>query len=646
MALHVINRCHRLPALLETFLDNLRTSFYLVQREVEQYMTEYNRASEPVIISQLVMRVLEWYKAWAPPVDLGNTCLSAYTLNFQTNLFSALPPTFPPAFKALCASTFPSPDPDAKLDDIVSSEQFWSAAEMLGLMDRYDSIIASVGYEHIEAYVLSSCAGQWEKPVLGDLKNWMADKMIPWMLVTYARNAQTTEEVRHLLQGVGSRFEFHMNKTLCDLRTKEIFDIIIDFPDSMGALQDLKECLQRVDQRAALVESLRKANRKRLLHPGADTKLILSQYVATIKCMRVVDPPGVLLFKIADPIRRYLRERPDTIRCIVSNLVGDDDTGDSLVDENEPIQPLQQADIDDYSDPNWEPEPIDAGPEFRTNKPSDIISTLVSIYDSKDLFVKELQVLLAQRLLAVIDNDIEKTDKERKNIEILKIRFGEAALQVCEVMLRDISDSKRIDVHVQAQKQTVVHPTVISRQFWPALKTGDLAMPGQFQKLQDEYSKEFHRFKPDKKLKWLPQLGTVQLKLELEDRTIDATVPPLEAAFIELFSQKPVWSIDELKEAVGSIDRSAAFKALITWVDLGVLKEDIEDTFRLLEVAEEHSAEPRERRAVPVIPDVPPVASAQQQQAEKMRVYWRVRGKLPCQDHRANHFNHSLLKVC
>lgn len=48
-------------------------------------------------------------------------------------------------------------------------------------------------------------------------------------------------------------------------------------------------------------------NRRRLLHPGADTKLILSQYVATIKCLRVVDPPGVLLFKIADPIRRYLR---------------------------------------------------------------------------------------------------------------------------------------------------------------------------------------------------------------------------------------------------------------------------------------------------------------------------------------------------
>ena len=56
------------------------------------------------------------------------------------------------------------------------------------------------------------------------------------------------------------------------------------------------------------------------------------------------------------------RERPDTIRSIVANLVGDDDSGDSLVDESEPIQPLQHADAENYSDPNWEPEPIDAGP--------------------------------------------------------------------------------------------------------------------------------------------------------------------------------------------------------------------------------------------------------------------------------------------
>lgn len=49
--------------------------------------------------------------------------------------------------------------------------------------------------------------------------------------------------------------------------------------------------------------------------------------------------------------------------------------------------------------------------DFRTNKPSDVISTLVSIYDSKELFVKELQVLLAQRLLAITDGSFEREVK-------------------------------------------------------------------------------------------------------------------------------------------------------------------------------------------------------------------------------------------
>jgi hypothetical protein len=45
--------------------------------------------------------------------------------------------------------------------------------------------------------------------------------------------------------------------------------------------------------------------------------------------------------------------------------------------------------------------------DFRTNKPGDVISTLISIYDSKDLFVKELQVLLAQKLLAIKDGNFD-----------------------------------------------------------------------------------------------------------------------------------------------------------------------------------------------------------------------------------------------
>jgi anaphase-promoting complex subunit 2 len=48
-----------------------------------------------------------------------------------------------------------------------------------------------------------------------------------------------------------------------------------------------------------------------------------------------------------------------------------------------------------------------------------------------------------------------------------------------------------------------------------------------------------------------------------------------------------VWTLDELMPAVGSVARSAAVKALATWVDMGVLKEDPENTFILLEKKEE-----------------------------------------------------------
>ncbi|OSX59891.1 hypothetical protein POSPLADRAFT_1149567 [Postia placenta MAD-698-R-SB12] len=466
----------------------------------------------------------------------------------------------------------------------------WTAFEHLGLLDRYESLISSVCYEHIETHILETCAEKWGTPMLNQLREWMTNKIVPWMVMPYARGARSAEEARSMLQGVGSRFDFHVCKTLADLRTKEIFDIIVDYPDSSGALQDLKECLARVDQRAPLVQTLRKANKKRLLHPGADTKDIITQYVSIIRCLRIVDPPGVLLFKVADPIRKYLRERPDTIRCIVASLVGDDESGDSLVDENEPIQPLQQLQVEDFTDPNWEPEPIDAGPDFRTNKPSDVISTL---YCSRN---------------AIPGSKHDSQDP------LWGGRFT------------NMTDSKRTDQHVQSQKRVSLHPTIISKHFWPPLQSSKFHMPGQFKQIQDDYAKEFMAFKPDKRLRWLPHLGTIHLEIELQDRTVPADVPPLEAAFIELFSERDLWTVDELIARVGSVDRTSALRALMTWAEMGVLKEDGDNRYRLLEVAEDGSSSgsrPAPPKPAQIIEDVPAVLTVQHQQAEQMKIFWK-----------------------
>jgi anaphase-promoting complex subunit 2 len=123
---------------------------------------------------------------------LGFALLSAYTTAFQTHLMSILPPTFARGFKALCASTLQQPGDIANTNMSVGNT-IWAALETLGLVDRYESLIASVGYECIEAHVISTCSKKWTEPMLGGLRDWMTNRIVPWMLWPYARGASSSE---------------------------------------------------------------------------------------------------------------------------------------------------------------------------------------------------------------------------------------------------------------------------------------------------------------------------------------------------------------------------------------------------------------------------------------------------------------------
>lgn len=85
------------------------------------------------------------------------------------------------------------------------------------------------------------------------------------------------------------------------------------------------------------------------------------------------------------------------------------------------------------------------------------------------------------------------------------------------------------------------------------------------------------------------------------------------------------WTLEELITEVGDMDRGAAFEALVTWVNMGVLKEDSESMFGLLQRAEEGVSGKGSPGGwgVSAGPELPPVITAQQQQAEQMKVYWK-----------------------
>lgn len=108
-----------------------------------------------------------------------------------------------------------------------------------------------------------------------------------------------------------------------------------------------------------------------------------------------------------------------------------------------------------------------AGSTSKSRRASDIISMLVNIYGSKELFVQEYRTLLADRILTQFNYEIVK---EIRYLELLKLRFGESQLHYCEVMLKDVADSKRLnsrvmDERMKAAKREVKNVSRISIQY-------------------------------------------------------------------------------------------------------------------------------------------------------------------------------------
>ena len=107
---------------------------------------------------------------------------------------------------------------------------------------------------------------------------------------------------------------------------------------------------------------------------------------------------------------------------------------------------------------------------------------------------------------------------------------------------------------------------------------------------QADYESAFHRFKPDKHLKFLQHLGTVTVKLELADRVVEVEATPLQASIAELFEHQDVWTIPDLGLKLGVDDEEIIRNALAWWATQGVVKMQ-GDTWILLERADGNAVE-------------------------------------------------------
>ncbi|KAJ1718852.1 Anaphase-promoting complex subunit 2, partial [Coemansia biformis] len=283
-------------------------------------------------------------------------------------------------------------------------------------------------------------------------------------------------------RSLADHVESHLYAQFSALRVSELFSIIVDYPDSRAAIDDLRTCVAKLGNMRQVAVSLRDSVQQRLLHPGATTGDILTQYISAIRCLRLLDPSSTMLEVVAQPIRSYLRSRDNTVPCIVQDMVSAESelfedlaSGPAVLLDSTPEGVVYD---EEYSGRDWEPLPVEAKSTYRTaqRRDADVLSLLVSIYDTRDVFVQEFEAHLAQSLLECEGYD---TTREIKQVEMMKLRFGGPAMERCEVMLKDMADSKRINQSVaESGRCNPVHQaTVVSRQFWAPATMEQYALP-------------------------------------------------------------------------------------------------------------------------------------------------------------------------
>ncbi|KAJ2803338.1 Anaphase-promoting complex subunit 2 [Coemansia guatemalensis] len=384
--------------------------------------------------------------------------------------------------------------------------------------------------------------------------------------------------------------ETQLFRQFSELRMSELFSMIIDFPDSRPAIDDLRQCVGAMHNMREIAVSLRRAVQQRLLHPGATTSDILTQYISTIRCLRLLDPSSTVLEIVARPIRDYLRLRDDTVACIVQDMVSEESelfedlaSGQGIIMDDGPEGIIYD---EDCANTTWEPLPIEAKSVYRTaqRRDADVLSLLVSIYDTKDVFVQEFEASLAKRLLACTDYN---TARELRQVEMMKLRFGGPAMERCEVMLKDMADSKRINQNVldasRAQHAEMpLHATVVSRQFWAPVQLESFAMPPKMAAIRDRYAGVYESLKPARKLEWRDSLGQVTMNIELEDRSVEVSVRPSQAAVLFAFQDLPRLTLEELTLAL-ECSEDFVLPRVRFWLARGVLREISQGVFEIAE---------------------------------------------------------------
>jgi len=162
----------------------------------------------------------------------------------------------------------------------------------LGASVLLGSAIMQSVFDGVSARIKAKCAGRFERPLLESrVFRWLERVVLPWarsflVPASECEHAAMASDLK-LLQSSTDwsaaegrsqspsvllysqwiiRLRFFVYERFATMRIDELFDIIVDYPDSKPALEDLRRCLQQTSLLSKLVSSLTAAYAYSLAH--------------------------------------------------------------------------------------------------------------------------------------------------------------------------------------------------------------------------------------------------------------------------------------------------------------------------------------------------------------------------------------------
>mmetsp|Transcript_23539 Transcript_23539/g.41707 ORF Transcript_23539/g.41707 Transcript_23539/m.41707 type:complete len:596 (+) Transcript_23539:80-1867(+) len=421
-----------------------------------------------------------------------------------------------------------------------------------------------------------------QSPMLEGIVGLSEGRLLSWLSMLYSWNLAELNKLH-------AKLRISVFKHVGKKRTSQMFDIILDFPDTKPALQDLSLCLQNYDLVNYLESHLKAEFQRRVANLSKQTEGIL-----LIKVMKLLFPTIEVLESVSVPLKEELRKRSDTFKCIIKSISEDPELYSLLDIKQSCVKEVEDfsSDEDETAASEWIPIPrsVVRSAISSINKRNDIVSMLINIYGSQEQFMDDYRDFLSRKLISNSKFDV---NDEIKDIEMLKKRFGEFNVHKCEVMIQDVLSSKRINGYIHEEPSADsslalrnLNCLIVSSFFWP-LEDGEFKfkLPEPLATTFSQYTARFSVCKASRKLKFHEMLGKVSLTLEFPDgaKTFD-DVSPLHAAIISLFdgvgTRKSAEDIAETLEVPVSLIK----KELPFWESKGVLIKEREGDVKTSEL--------------------------------------------------------------